>query len=580
MGKGNRVRLSKAQQAASNESVFAAKKEKKGTPAWVMTLVTILVIALLLACVALSVISEGGYILRWTKVVESENYSVNGTMMSYYFYQNYNYFLSRFGSYLQYVGLETGTSLKEQEQAEGVSWFDYFMDPAIEEAEKMLVYCEEAKARGIKLDDEDYKLIDESIATLEETAKTAGYSLNSYITAVYGVGVKKQDIRKSLELSQLASKCSEAVSDDFLSQITEDEITNYYNENSGKFMTADVLSYSFKAVESEGSDYNADKTAVNADAEALKACKTEEDFRKYVAQYVAEDGFDDTYASKTKDYEASVLPDAATLAVKKAEIIASTVSNALAGKDTPVSTGTDTVSIVLYNTELALTTSVKTALDGLLSKGVAFTDAEEEDADEAGIWMSDTARKKGDTTVVTDEDTEPASDSSASDVNNYTATVYMMVEPMHRDDTNARNVGHILFTTDTYETAEAASAKADEILAKFKAGEMTKEAFQALGDEYTEDSSVFYEDVIPGQMVAAFNDWLFDSARKVGDTGVVQTDYGYHVMYYMGENTELPAWRVSTKNSIHSEKIDTWFESSVTSFGVTTNTDAAEKISA
>ena len=35
-------------------------------------------------------------------------------------------------------------------------------------------------------------------------------------------------------------------------------------------------------------------------------------------------------------------------------------------------------------------------------------------------------------------------------------------------------------------------------------------------------------------MVAAFNDWCFDPERQVGDTGLVKTNYGYHVMYYSG----------------------------------------------
>ena len=36
-------------------------------------------------------------------------------------------------------------------------------------------------------------------------------------------------------------------------------------------------------------------------------------------------------------------------------------------------------------------------------------------------------------------------------------------------------------------------------------------------------------------MVTAFNDWCFDGARQPGDTGIVKTDYGYHIMYYVGQ---------------------------------------------
>ena len=44
-------------------------------------------------------------------------------------------------------------------------------------------------------------------------------------------------------------------------------------------------------------------------------------------------------------------------------------------------------------------------------------------------------------------------------------------------------------------------------------------------------------------MVTEFNDWVFDTERKEGDTGIVKTTYGYHIMYYVGDS--LPAWKSS-----------------------------------
>ena len=32
-----------------------------------------------------------------------------------------------------------------------------------------------------------------------------------------------------------------------------------------------------------------------------------------------------------------------------------------------------------------------------------------------------------------------------------------------------------------------------------------------------------------------FNDWCFDASRKPGDTGIVKTSYGYHVMYFVSQ---------------------------------------------
>ena len=39
-------------------------------------------------------------------------------------------------------------------------------------------------------------------------------------------------------------------------------------------------------------------------------------------------------------------------------------------------------------------------------------------------------------------------------------------------------------------------------------------------------------------MVTNFNDWIFDASRKPGDTGIVESDYGYHIIYFVGDNKE------------------------------------------
>ena len=60
-----------------------------------------------------------------------------------------------------------------------------------------------------------------------------------------------------------------------------------------------------------------------------------------------------------------------------------------------------------------------------------------------------------------------------------------------------------------------------------------------------------YEGVSQGQMVESFDAWCFDSARKPGDTGIVKTNYGYHVMYFVGANT---VWQEQAKSDMLSQK--------------------------
>lgn len=92
--------------------------------------------------------------------------------------------------------------------------------------------------------------------------------------------------------------------------------------------------------------------------------------------------------------------------------------------------------------------------------------------------------------------------------------------------------------TDYTEDAwEACRVKAQEILDEWKAGEATEASFADLAYAYSEDSSYadggLYTYVYEDQMVEEFDDWCFDESREYGDTGLVRTVFGYHIMYFV-----------------------------------------------
>lgn len=107
------------------------------------------------------------------------------------------------------------------------------------------------------------------------------------------------------------------------------------------------------------------------------------------------------------------------------------------------------------------------------------------------------------------------------------------------------NVRHILIEPEKDEDGNisddawtAAEEKAQEILDEWQAGDADEESFGELANTYSTDSGSntnggLYEDVYPGQMATEFNDWCFDASRKPGDTGIVKTSFGYHVMYFV-----------------------------------------------
>ena len=121
---------------------------------------------------------------------------------------------------------------------------------------------------------------------------------------------------------------------------------------------------------------------------------------------------------------------------------------------------------------------------------------------------------------------------------------------IEKDDSVYVDVRHILVmpkggTTDdegntTYsdEEWEAARQDAQALLDEWLAGDATEATFAELAILNTEDpgsaeNGGLYTYVGEGEMVPAFNDWCFDAERKTGDYGLVKTEYGYHVMYFV-----------------------------------------------
>ena len=119
------------------------------------------------------------------------------------------------------------------------------------------------------------------------------------------------------------------------------------------------------------------------------------------------------------------------------------------------------------------------------------------------------------------------------------------------DDPNLVDVRHILIMPQADEDAELdengnpvlteqnwtdARVKAEEIYDIWQSGEATEESFAELAREYSEDGSAsnggLIEEIRPGQMVETFNDWCFDESRQPGDHGIVESPYGYHIMYF------------------------------------------------
>lgn len=106
----------------------------------------------------------------------------------------------------------------------------------------------------------------------------------------------------------------------------------------------------------------------------------------------------------------------------------------------------------------------------------------------------------------------------------------------------------------TEEEWEAIRVEAQAVLDEWISGEKTEESFGELANTYSADSDGtdggLYQDVYQGQMVTNFNDWCFDENRQTGDTDLVQTEFGYHVMYFVDST---PIWLSCAESDLVTE---------------------------
>lgn len=119
-----------------------------------------------------------------------------------------------------------------------------------------------------------------------------------------------------------------------------------------------------------------------------------------------------------------------------------------------------------------------------------------------------------------------------------------------------------------------AKSQADSLYQAWKDGAATEDSFAELANEQSADpgsntNGGLYEQVYKGQMVASFNDWCFDESRQKGDTGIVETDYGYHIMYFVGQDD--PYWQVQVENALRTQDYNTWYEEVTSGYEATTS---------
>ena len=497
-----------------------AKKVKIYSIAFVVVLVALIVFAVIIS-VNRSIEARGVH-EKSTIAATIGSHELSDAELSYYYIDYVNNYVNTYGSYLSLFGLDTSKTLDQQVYSTetGETWADFFISQAASTAQSTLSLADAAEAEGFTLSEEQQTQVDLLSSNLDSYAKLYGYkNADAFLKAQYGNGSSKADYLAYYSRNLLASAYQTAHQDAL--SYTSEQIREADSQDPAKYS-----SYSY-------AQYHVPTS-------------------KFLAGGTTDENGTTTYTAAERD--AAVVAAKAAIAplLKAADL---DELNAAIGEMT-----------INEGTEASATVYTNQARSGI---NTYLTD-----------WITDEARQEGDITSI--EVPTTVTDENGEDLETVSAYYVVMYTGKNDNETDLINVRHILvgFSGDqnedgtyTDEAKEAARTSAEEILDEWKSGDATEDSFAELANTKSTDTGSntnggLYENVYPGQMVAAFNDWCFDADRKAGDTGIVETSYGYHVMYFVGATGET--YRdYQIVNDLRTADMNTWLEGLLEDYTVT-----------
>ena len=487
---------------------------------------------------------------RTLKAVTIDGKSYSMSELSCYYMMMYNNIASYASNYDSQYGAGYGkmltgydTSLSPADQTtkdddgNEITWDEYFMQEAIENMANVKRYYNAALEAGVELTEEDEAEIQKSLDTIKSYTEGQNYSLSRYISLLYGKGVTTGLFKKILTEQQVVSVYQEQLQDELKGAYSDADVEKVYQKDKTAY---DVVTLRWFTI-----DVESDKTAETASGEE-EASDVE---RAPIAEELKAQEFIEKVKSQQNYNE---------------ETFKATVLEYVGEDDENYETYKNNAATLLQKIE-------KSAITSNVSEDAAKWLYEQDDS---GNYV----RQAGDMNYF---------------LNSEKSVVYIFYATgtPFQDDTIPASVRHILVqyptetteavsgeeATDTEETTVSAEVKseceseAESILAQYKdyineneSGVADEEYFGELASKLSDDTgsqknggliSDLHND---GSYVENFEDWVFaegqfaDETRTAGDTAIVETEYGYHVMYYVGGH-EHPEWYETILDNLISE---------------------------
>ncbi len=450
-----------------------AKKLKIMTTAFVVVLAVMVVFA---AVVGVTKTIEGkGIREKNTVAVTVGEHEISNAELSYYYISGVNNFYAQYGGYASLMGLDVTKPLNEQyvDEEQTKTWADDFLNSAVESVKAVYAINDAANAAGFELSDAQKSEIEAVITNTKSTGMLYyGYpELEGYLKAMYGNGATEESYRNYVTMTYTAD--------------------------------AYIASYT------EGLTYE-DAELRAAEAENFKAYSS----YSYNTYYVNAANFEDLAAAE-----------------EAAKTLTAEGINTVEALD---------AAIAALSVNAESTTAASNASKEVLFANISATYKD---------WVTDDARKAGDITYIPYIYT--STDDSGNETSETRGFYVVLFNGSNDNNYGMSNVRHILVAFEggtydsttgmtTYSDAEKLAAKmeAEKIYEEWKNGKADEPGFIVLANEKSDDgdgtTGGLYECINPTtSFVTNFKNWAL-AEHNVGDTEIIETEYGYHIMYFSG----------------------------------------------
>ncbi len=536
-------RIEKASQAQAERKEKQANQSAAKRKAKVIApIVAILLVIILALCYFFGVphrIFSAVTLADGTKisVAEYEYYYMsmyNNTVNTAYEYEQYYGMYYGEGAGLMMTGFDytktpsqqeytmTDTYPIDEKYGDNPTWADYLEQSTVETCQSFTAFYNAAQKADFKLSDEGKEEINKYIEEIRNSAAENDYSLDAYLRETYGRGMTESLFREILNKQMTVSEFLNSTQEQYLDDVTAEDIEAAYKENPNEY---NVVSFRCFTLQSEAAQ-NTDKTNY-----------TDKELSDLTAKDKAE-----TIAAMENFYNAA-----------NAENFTALTKEYAPEEQKSYYENSDSYSKL---------------------ENAVYSDITNSFTEEIAEWVYDSERKIGDKKMFTEEN---------DDGTVYCDTILITSLPSRDDTKQPVSVRHILFaleedktvtkddgTTTTEKvklrTLEEAKKLAEDTLADWVKDGAKEEDFIKLANKLSDDpgssdNGGLYEDISKSSSyVKPFLDWCFAEGRKVGDYGIVETNFGYHVMY-MSAISDETEWQTAIKETLAVEAFNTYYDS-------------------